>query len=221
MKYSVIAAFAALSVGATANAGVVSFNANYGPEAASSPLHVVASLPLFDPGLGTLTKVTLTIDSTASAGSIAWDNEAPVSTDITLGIGAEVSVTANSLLTAVAIPLQTGSANGVDADNDGAADFLGTDSFAVVGGSGMDSDMDMSTAPATLLAFTGLGTFDAELSSGVETFLSTSGGFGPIDPIPGETSGTITIEYEYVPEPTTAALMVCCGGMALIRRRRA
>ncbi|MCB9853970.1 MAG: choice-of-anchor E domain-containing protein [Phycisphaerales bacterium] len=216
---SLVASLALLVGFSTAQASMVSYNVNYGPEAAASPNHVVGMLPLFDPGLGTLTKVTLTLDSTTSGGTIAWDNEAPTSTNITLGIGAEVTVTAQSLLTAVALPLQTGSAMGVDADNDGAADFIGTDSFSVVGGSGMDSDMDMSTAPATLLAFTGLGTFNVELASGVETFLSTSGGFGPIDPVPGVTQGTVTVTYEYVPEPATA-LMFVFGGIALIRRRR-
>lgn len=221
MKYR-LAMVAVIAFASTANAAMISYNANYGPEPASSANHVVASLPLFDPALGTLTKVTLTVDSTASAGSIAWDNEAQVSTDITLGIGATVTVSAQSLLTAVPVPLQTGSALGVDADNDAAADFIGTDAFSVIGGTGMDTDMDMSTAPATLLAFTGLGTFDAELMSGVETFLSTSGGFGPIDPIPGETSGLITVTYEYnpVPEPATAAMLVCFGGLTLLRRRR-
>ena len=39
----------------------------------------------------------------------------------------------------VAIPLQIGSMIGVAADNDGAPDFVGTDSFSVAGGVGNDT----------------------------------------------------------------------------------
>lgn len=210
---------AILATASLVQASVVSYDINYGPEAATSASHVVGSLPLFDPGLGTLTKVTLTLDSTTNSGTITWDNEAEVLSDVDLGIGAEVTVTAQSLLSAVAIPLQTSSGT-VDADNDAAADFIGTDAFTTIGGSGSDSGMDMSTAPATLTAFTGLGTFDVDLSSSVQTFLSTSGGFGPIDPVPGQTEGAVTVTYEYVPEPTSAAMMLLFGGVAIFRRRR-
>lgn len=215
-------AFSALLVALVASSSsavIITYDANYGPEAAAVAAHPVASLPLFDPGLGTLQKVTLELDAETSAGSIAWDNEAQITSDITLGIGAEVTVSAMSLLTAIAVPLQTDSAVAIDADNDGAADFIGTDAFSVVGGTGIDSDSDMSTLPATLAAFTGVGTFDAILSSAVETFLSTTGGFGPIDPVPGVTNGTVKVTYEYVPEPGTISLLLL-GGSALFFRRR-
>ena len=64
---------------------------------------------------------------------IGWDNEALVPSDVTLGIGAEVTAVGLAGVTAIAVPLQTDSGT-VDADNDGPADFVGTDSFAVVGG---------------------------------------------------------------------------------------
>ena len=189
------------------------------PTAVPFPAATVANLPLFDPGLGTLTKVTLFIEATTSAGTIAWDNEALVESDITLGIGAEVTASAMSGLAAVAIPLQTGDGH-VDADNDGAADFIGTDAFAVVGGSGTDDDEDASSLPAVLTAYTGIGTFPVSVEGKIETFLSTSGGFGPIDPVPGSTEGTVKIIYEYIPAPgaTTLALIALAG--APRRRRR-
>ena len=65
-----------LLVGSAANADTISFNNTFGPVAvplASTPL---APLSLFDPALGTLTEVNLTLDADAFAGSIAWDNEA-------------------------------------------------------------------------------------------------------------------------------------------------
>lgn len=200
--------FSALLFSATgANATTISFADTYGPTAIPFPASPLATLSLFDPAQGTLTKVTLTLDANTSAGSISWDNEALVATDITLGIGAEVTAVGLAGITAIAVPLQIGSAVGIDADNDGAPDFIGTDAFSVIGGSGSDSDFDALTAG--LGVYIGLGTFDVTVSSVVETFLSTTGGFGPIAPIPGVTDGTVTVTYEFIPipEPSTAVLL--------------
>jgi hypothetical protein len=225
--FAVTFALLALLIASRANAATVSYNDTFGPSAVASPT-IVVPLPKFDPALGTLTKVTLTLDAETSAGSISWDNEAGIPSDIDLGIGAEVTAAvpgSPSVLTAVAVPLQVGSGS-VDADNDGAADFLGTDAFAVVGGSGNDSDMDMTTAAPDLLFFSAAffgETFSTEIDSVVETFLSTTGGFGPIDPIPGITEGLVTVTYEYtaVPEPGTLALTVLGAiGLAFAVRRR-
>jgi hypothetical protein len=164
----------------------------------------------FDPGLGTLTQVTLQLGASTDSGSMAWDNEAGVSSDVTLGIGADLTATAPlSLIVLGATPRQVGSGT-VDADNDDFADFIGTDAFAVTGGSGSDSDVGFTTSSLSTFVSTFAGeTFDTTLDSSVDTFLSTTGGFGPIDPVPGVTYGTVTVTYEYVvPEPGTLILMV-------------
>ena len=138
---------------------------------------------------------------------MSWDNEALVATDITLGIGAAVTAVALSGLSVLAVPLQTDSAVGIAADNDGAADFVGTDAFAVVGGQGDDSDS--ASLVAGLAPYVGLGTFDVTLSAVVETFVSTTGGFGPIDPDPGVVFGLVSVTYEFtpIPEPSTGVLI--------------
>ena len=197
------------SIGA-AHAATISFSDTFGPSAIAIPTTTIPLLK-FDPALGTLTLVELSLDANTSAGSIAWDNEAAIPTDVTLGIGAEVTATAPSALAAVAVPLQLGSALGIAADNDGAADFVGTDAFSVVGGSGNDSDSDASGLAAVLLAYTATfagETFNTDIDSLVQNFLSTTGGFGPIQQTPGAFDGTVEVIYTYnpIPEPSTAAL---------------
>lgn len=206
-------------------AASIMFSTPFGPDpVASAPFSV--TLPKFDSSLGTLTKVTLMLDASTSAGSIVFDNEAGIGTDVTLGIGAEVTATAPSALAAVAVPLQSGSGT-VDADNDGAPDFVGTDAFSVTGGSGIDSDMAMSSAAGTLTFYTAafLGeTFDTTISSVVSTFLSSTGGFGPIAPVPGVTDGVVKVTYDFstsVPEPTSFLLagLAAIAGLVTYRRR--
>ena len=225
--WQLLSAMTLVAIASTVNAATVSYDDTFGPSAVASPT-IIVPLPKFDPALGTLTKVTLTLDAETSAGTIDWDNEAGVASDIDLGIGAEVTGTvpgSPSVLTVVAVPLQVGSGS-VDADNDAAADFIGSDAFSVSGGSGSDSDMDMTTAAPDLLFFTAsfLGeTFNTEIDSLVETFLSTTGGFGPINPVPGLAEGLVTVTYEYtaVPEPGTLALATIAAiGLGLAVRRR-
>jgi hypothetical protein len=180
----------------------------------------LATLPQFDPALGTLLSVQLTLDADAFAGAIDWDNEAGIPTDVTLGIGAEVTAIGLAGLSVISIPLQIGSALGIAADNDGAADFLGTDSFSVAGGVG--NDVDSSTLFSGFGAYIGLGTFDTTVGAVVQNFLSTTGGFGPIQQTPGQTSGTVSVTYNFtpIPEPGTG-LLLTAGLVALgIKRRR-
>lgn len=212
-----VAAAASPAMGAL----TVSYSNTYGPTGvAFSGLAV--PLPKFDTSLGPLTKVTLELDANTDSGSIGWDNEAAITTDVTLGIGAKVTASAPlSLIVVTAIPLQLGSATGIAADNDGTADFIGTDSFTVTGGMGTDSDADFTTSSLATFEATFVGeTFDTTIDSVVENYLSTSGGYGPFNPVPGMTDGTITVTYEYIPEPATLGLL-SLGALALLRRRRA
>ena len=74
-KFLLVLAFA--GVARCANAATVSFFQNFGPTSIGSPLFSV-TLPKFNPALGTLTKVTLTLDGQTSGSTLEFDNEAGV-----------------------------------------------------------------------------------------------------------------------------------------------
>jgi hypothetical protein len=182
------------------------------------------SLPQFDTSQGQLTNVVLTLDVTFSGGKIQWDNEADVPSTVTLGVGATVSATGPGALALVTNPLQTDDGSvaadetdGQGYDLDGGGDFAGPDAFTVDTGCGVDSDTD---SPASFAAYEGTGNVTIDVTSATDTFLSTSGGFGPINTcLLGSYCGKVSVTYTYVPEPTTLAL-IAMGGVGLFLRRR-
>ena len=200
----------------------MSYDVDYGPEDVPDTGTTVSLAQFDEVTFGTLLSIKLTLDAEASAGSITWDNETDVPTDLTLGIGGKVTAAAPSALTLVAIPLQQDSATGIAGDEaveDPDPDFAGPDSFSVTGGTGTDSATATLTNSADFDPYKGTGTFNINISSIIETYLSTSGGSGLIDPTPGQTEGTVTVMYEYVPEPATLAILGI-GGLGVLSRRR-
>jgi hypothetical protein len=216
-KTLLVLAFA--GVGPLANAATVSFFQNFGPTSIGSPLFSV-TLPKFNPALGTLTKVTLTLDGQTSGSTLEFDNEAGVGGTVGLQVGTTITATSAFLSALVATPAQSTSGS-VIGDDDGAPDFVGADALVLTGGSGSDSDFNSSTSAPVLASVTGPGTINVDLSNSIFTSTNTSGIFGPSIPTAGNFSGTVTVEYEYnlVPEPSSA-LLGGLGLLALMRRRR-
>ncbi|MCE5277508.1 MAG: choice-of-anchor E domain-containing protein [Planctomycetaceae bacterium] len=204
-------------------ADTISYSNTYGPTAVPFGATAVA-LSKFNPALGTLTKVTLQLNANTSSGAIAWDNESGLLTDVDLGIGATVTAVAPlSLITVIAVPMQTGSAFGVAADNDAAADYIGTDSFSVTGGTGSDSKSAFTTSSlGTFLATFAGETFDATINATLKKMISTDGGEGLNQTTAGISNGTLTVTYEYtpIPEPVTMSLLGLGGLGMLLKRRR-
>jgi hypothetical protein len=213
----------------TAGAETTSFVDTYGPVVTPFSASSLMTLPQFDPSLGTLTKVTLTLDVDASAGSIDWDNEMPLPTDITLGIGAEVTALTQFGTSVVAIPMQLGTATGIAADNDAGADYVGSDAFSVDSGVGNDVQSSVLTLSLDMAPYIGIGTFDVTIGTVVQNLIITTDGDGPFQQTPGRTEGVVTVAYEYTPVSVPAlsgtGRAVLIGfvliSMAALRFRRA
>ena len=215
LKSCIIAGVVMLTCVSITSAATISDSAPFGPTAAASAPYDVM-LDQFDPAMGQLISVTLKLDANTFGGTINWDNEGNIPTNVSLGIGAQVTATAPSALAVVVLPLQLGAAQGISADNDGAPDFIGTDSFSVTGGSGSDSDN--SVLLSNFAPYLGLGQFATTISSEVQNLLVTTGGFGPMQQTPGNFDGVATVIYEYVPEPASFSLLAI-GALAITRRR--
>ena len=226
--YSRLAAFLALLLfTAAASAGLtMSYSIDpYGPIGATSSSFVAGSLPFFDPADGVLTQVRLSVESNCTGGRITWDNEDALPTDVTIGIGVDVTVSVLSGLTAVAKPFGSGTALGVLADDplepSGVPDFTGPDAFGVENDGAVDVGEFLSIDPLILAMFTGLGGFDVTVDSTRSSFIRAGGRLGFAKPIGGQTDGVVTVIYDYhVPEPLTLSLFCISGGLIVNRRRR-
>ena len=207
---------------AGANARTISFTDEFCVNDVGFFPSTTLTLSMFDPALGTLTKVTLSLVANSFGGSAVFDNEAMVETDVTLGIGVRVSAVGLAGIELLARPIQTSSAFGIAADNDGEPDFIGSDSFEVFGVGPPGSDSDMAMLTTGLGVYIGLGTFDVDVSGFVSTSLSTTaGGFGPILSVGGSTDGTVTVTYEFTIIPLPPAVWLgTLGFVAVIVMRR-
>ena len=212
---AICAAFASQASSAST---IQQFTALFGPEAAASTPHAVATLPKFDPALGQLVGVMLDINAGLSGGKAFFDNEGAMGGAVTLGYGGTVQVSAMGVSALATMPIQLSDGN-VGPDSDGAWDYLGSDAFSFLASPAWNNASTSLDANDDLSAFIGPGSFDAILNSRVKTQLETTGPYGPINVDPGVVEGSITVRYAYViPEPATF-LLLCLGGVILVRRR--
>ena len=226
-KLSALAGAALAFFGVAAQGAIVtdSYAQTFGSTPVGTPSFSV-TLPKFDPSLGTLLSVALTLDTTTAGGSLSFDNEAFVGGTVELEF--KISITASAgagpVLSVSTNPIVSGSSS-VTGDGEGIPDFAGGDSFTISGG-GTNSAVTSQTLPSFLLQFTGAGqTFLATVANTINTTSTTAGMFGPTLPNGGTFFGKVTVAYTYllvpVPEAGTAFWGVCLAAIAAFRRPRA
>jgi hypothetical protein len=186
------------------------------------------SIPQYtDPGGMPLTKVTLRVAADSFGGSNTFDNEDHAGGAATVAIGTDVKVSGpliGSPLIVHAVPVNTNSGF-VAGDNDGAPDFLGTDSIKITGTIASDLQSASRTAAFDIAPYEGAGwvTFDySTLTSTAGSFSTTGGGANFVDFGSISAEFTATITYEFVPEPSCIVLALV-GSMVVGRfsfRRR-
>jgi len=161
-------------------------------------------LPLFDPSLGTLTSVKLTLDGSVS-GTAKYESLDASPALIDLNLQATITLQKPDLSNLVQIiPLANVSENA--SAFDGTVDFDGASGTTFAGLNGSASDMTTLTLPADLALFTGVGNINLPVSG---TGSSNGSGAGNLITQFATSAGAtakVVYTFEPVPEPTSFAL---------------
>lgn len=212
--------FAALCTG-SADSALVTDSVVFGP----SPVGVadiIFALELFDPSLGVLTGVKLTLEGATCGNTLCFDNEARDSGAVDLAIGtsiaASISLAGGPVLEVAPVYRGSGWVQ-KDRRKDGAGDFTGSDSFRISGGGSASASTEIST-PFGLAAFTAQAngqTFLVTIANSLFSEASTCGIFGPTSVCAGSFSGVLKVAYSYLIVPVPEGNAAYWGaGVALI-----
>jgi hypothetical protein len=182
------------------------------------------SLPKFNPALGTLTSISLTLGGTV-VSDVQFESRDLAPTTITAWVTGTLNLySPDDLLTPIVITIPIyNEAHGVTA-YDNVLDYGGASGFSANDLTAATSNTEILTDGALLAAFTGAGNIDLPVEAFGETFGAGPGNLSAI--IATQASGYATIQYTYdpavaVPEPGSIGL----AGSALLalayyRRRR-
>lgn len=217
------AAGAAMAAVGPANAATEVFSQTFGPTglvAAPFPVFPLISLHKFDPTLGTLQGVTLTLDLTA-ANDILFENFGASPHNVTLNAVSTVNFSGTGIPSFSSIvnfsPIRNVTAF------DGSFDYAGTSGFHIIE-SASAGPVQFIVGPSSFANFIGLGNYSGTLSG---SLLPTVQGISNNDFSSGfgsNASGKVTVTYLFaaVPEPSTWGTIIlgfAMIGLSLKRRR--
>ena len=192
-------------------------------------------VPRFNPSLGTLDAIALTVVRGGVVATISVDSESPFSAAVLDGVIAvantAVSYSGGQLAGISGEVVGPSPGFVLPPDSDGTPDFVGSDAFVFTGLIAASTIDEMISNPATLADFTGPGLLFLTLRIS-ELAGSSIPGSQELQAAYGEGIGAINLAYDYtpasapaqIPEPWTFALMglSCVTGVvrAVARGRR-
>jgi hypothetical protein len=224
MNKLLIATALVVGLASGASAATITFTQTLGDQTTDFADRTVASIQRFDSQLGTLNAATITLEGTV-AGSVSYESLDAASSNVTLNLSAQVTLSTASLGSLVVVLPTLTEIRSVTAF-DGVVDFSGTSGGAVSGLLANQSDSATLTG-ASLAGFIGAGFVDFTLDG---FGLSNATGPGNLATIfQTAAGGIVTVTYDYTalppaPVPLPAALpllFIAMGALGAVARRKA
>ena len=192
----------------------------------ATDFNMVIPIAQFDPNLGQLLMVTVRLNATLNASLIA-ENRSAQPAQITGSVTEAVTLTppvgpilTDSASTSPVGAQLVGPYDGTPFTNELPNGPFGADTFrwAITPADGTVDEDNQYVLPADLAVFTGNGSLNYNVVGDSSTMLSSN--TGNLAALATATiGGTITVTYEYIPEPATLG-MLGIGALFLVRRRR-
>ena len=214
MREKIIALSAITALASVAAADVVSYDATFSSKKTNWSDSM--TLPLFDPALGTLNKVSWTLWGEVS-GTARFESEDSGPADITMKLSATLTLFGpDASVLQITIPffqlVETVSAY------DGITDFGGTSGRTYTNLVANKSEDGETIAAQDLAQFTGVGNLVLPLTA--EGSSTASGAGNIISAFSTFAAAHATVNYEYTPVPGPGAVALAGLGSLLVARRR-